>query len=110
LLAALFDAKDVEQAAADFHLALADGLAGWLIVAAREQQTRVACLGGGCFHNRILRERILTRLDQAGLRVCLPSVMGCGDAGLAIGQAWIAARQQAAISDNAPAEETMSCA
>jgi len=94
LLAALFDAGDVEQAAAGFHLALADGLADWLIAAAREQQTRTACLGGGCFFNRILRERVLARLSHAGLHTYLPHVMGCGDAGLAIGQAWVAARQQ----------------
>jgi hydrogenase maturation protein HypF len=120
LLSALFDAEDVDQAAAGFHLALADGLSGWLIDAARHQQTRIACLGGGCFHNRILRERIIDRLTHAGLHVFLPpgrpkaksgpfggqrttrseeawgpflpGAMGCGDAGLAVGQAWVAAR------------------
>jgi hydrogenase maturation protein HypF len=111
LLAALFDAADAEQAAAGFHLALADGLAGWLIAAARHRHTRVACLGGGCFFNRILRERMLDRLTQAGLQAYLPGTMGCGDAGLAIGQAWIAAQQQAiAISENFVTKEAATCA
>ena len=96
LLAALFDhAPDADAAAAGFHLALADGLADWLIAAARQRQTRIACLGGGCFYNRILRERMAQRLGQAGLQVYQPVAMGCGDAGLAIGQAWVAARQLA---------------
>jgi len=102
LLVALFDAGDVEQAAAGFHLALADGLADWLIAAAREQQTRTACLGGGCFFNRILRERVLARLSQAGLHTYLPHVKGCGDAGLALGQAWVAARQQTDPKETTP--------
>jgi hydrogenase maturation protein HypF len=109
LVAALFDAGDVPHAAAGFHLALADGLADWLIAAARDRQTRIACLGGGCFFNRILRERVLSRLHLAGLQAYLPGAMGCGDAGLAIGQAWVAAQQQAAISTNALAEEATSC-
>jgi hydrogenase maturation protein HypF len=105
LAAALFDAGDAERAAAGFHLALADGLAGWLIAAARERRTRIACLGGGCFFNRILRERLCSRLQDAGLQTLLPGERGCGDAGLAIGQAWVAA--QTAI--HTP-EETASCA
>ncbi|MDR2215599.1 MAG: carbamoyltransferase HypF [Nevskiaceae bacterium] len=102
LLAALFDAQDIARAAAGFHLAFADGLAGWLIAAARQRRTRTVCLGGGCFHNRILRARLLARLNQAGLQVYLPSATDCGDAGLAIGQAWVAAQQATAtLTDNA---------
>ncbi|MDR1969363.1 MAG: carbamoyltransferase HypF [Burkholderiaceae bacterium] len=126
LLAALFDAGDVAQAAAGFHLALADGLADWLIAAARDRQTRIACLGGGCFFNRILRARVLARLSQAGLQAYLPGAMGCGDAGLAVGQAWVAAhavRRSCALPlagaeeipfsftlDNPLPEETAPCA
>jgi hydrogenase maturation protein HypF len=93
LLAALFDAPDTDAAAAGFHLALADALAAWAIAAARAHATGTVCLGGGCFFNRILRERVLARLHEAGLRAWLPAEQGCGDAGLALGQAWVAAQQ-----------------
>jgi hydrogenase maturation protein HypF len=93
LLAQLFDAANTDRAAAGFHLALADALAEALIKAAAQCQTRIATLGGGCFFNRILRERVIQRLTSAGLAVYLPGPQGCGDAGLAIGQAWVAAQQ-----------------
>ncbi|MDR2155576.1 MAG: carbamoyltransferase HypF [Burkholderiaceae bacterium] len=110
LLGALFDAADTQRSAAGFHLALADGLADWLIAAARERQTRIACLSGGCFFNRILRERILASLTKAGLQAYLPGAMGCGDAGLAIGQAWVAAQQPAtAATENTIKEESAIC-
>jgi hydrogenase maturation protein HypF len=108
----LFDAKDTARAAAGFHLALADALADWLIRAAQQRNIRAVCLGGGCFHNRILRTWMLTRLNQAGLQTFLPNAMGCGDAGLAIGQAWVAAQQlqATAIPDNTFTQEAVSCA
>lgn len=95
LLAALLDATadDVDAAAAGFHLALADALATWAIQAANARNCRIVCLGGGCFFNRILRERMLMHLQAAGLRVLQPIEKGCGDAGLALGQAWVAAQQ-----------------
>ncbi len=95
LFAALFDtpAGRVDEAAAGFHLALADALARWAAQAALEHGTRTVCLGGGCFFNRVLRERVSQRLREADLSVWLPGPTGCGDAGLALGQAWVAARQ-----------------
>jgi hydrogenase maturation protein HypF len=109
LLAQLFDAADIDAAAAGFHLALADVLADALINAAAERQTRVATLGGGCFFNRILRERLIQRLTAAGLAVYLPGKQGCGDAGLAIGQAWVVA-QQLGSARHILIEENASCA
>ena len=109
-LAQLFDAPDVDAAAAGFHLALADALAQALIGAARPRGIRTAALGGGCFFNRILRERTVRRLVDAGLTVYLPGPPGCGDAGLAIGQAWVAAQQLARPTTQTPALETVPCA
>jgi len=105
LMPALFDAAPdgVDAAAAGFHLALADALAEWAVRAAQERCSRDVCLGGGCFFNRILRERVTTRLQAAALRVHRPLDKGCGDAGLALGQAWVAAQQLAAT---APQEHT----
>ena len=95
LFTALLDvpADGVDAAAARFHLALADALAHWAAQAALEHGTRTVCLGGGCFFNRVLRERVCRRLQAAGLTVHLPGRAGCGDAGLALGQAWVAAMQ-----------------
>ena len=106
LMPALFDAcaDGVDAAAAGFHLALADALADWAIRAARAQGIATVCLGGGCFFNRILRERVTNRLQAAALRVHRPLDKGCGDAGLALGQAWVAAQQLAAAA--APQETT----
>lgn len=87
------NADDVGTAAAGFHLAFADALARWAESAALGQGCTVVCLGGGCFANRILRERVTARLQSAGLAVLSPRVNSCGDAGLALGQAWVALRQ-----------------
>ena len=48
------------------------------------------CFGLG-FSARILAERLRTGLARAGLQVLEAGAAGCGDAGLALGQAWIAA-------------------
>ncbi|MGM9427417.1 Kae1-like domain-containing protein [Hydrogenophaga sp. MI9] len=109
VLAQLFDAPDADAAAAGFHLAMADALADALIAAAHARGTRTAALGGGCFFNRILRERVEQRLTSARLTVVQTGAKGCGDAGLAIGQAWVAA-QTLAPSQQPSVEETLSCA
>ena len=85
-------ATELDAAAAGFHLALADALADWAHRAARQQGCATVCLGGGCFFNRILCERVTVRLQSAGLAVLRPEAHSCGDAGLALGQAWVAQR------------------
>ncbi|OGA99232.1 MAG: hydrogenase maturation protein HypF [Burkholderiales bacterium RIFCSPHIGHO2_12_FULL_69_20] len=111
LMPALFDTgpDGVDAAAAGFHLALADALADWAVRASSERSSRDVCLGGGCFFNRILRERITERLEAANLRVHRPLDKGCGDAGLALGQAWVAAQQWAATPQNISSKETEPC-
>ena len=84
-------AAEVDAAAAGFHLALADGLVAWAMAAAQAHGVGAVCLGGGCFFNRVLSERVTTGLQQAGLTVLRQHTPGCGDAGLALGQAWVAA-------------------
>ena len=91
----------VDRAAAGFHLALADGLAQAAIEAARGPSARTDAVGdvvtgGGCFANALLRARIGERLRGAGLRMHAVDPRRCGDAGLALGQAWVAASAVAA--------------
>ena len=85
-------ASETDAAAAGFHLALADALADWAHRAARLHGCATVCLGGGCFFNCILCERMTARLQSAGLVVLRPQAHSCGDAGLALGQAWVAQR------------------
>lgn len=96
LLGELFDlAASGPQAqargAAMFHLALAGGLAHSAIQLAHRHGTHCVVLGGGCFVNQVLTNRLVGALESAGLRVLQAPGAGCGDAGLALGQAWVAA-------------------
>jgi hydrogenase maturation protein HypF len=96
LVADLFSVEegDLEQTArgaARFHLGLVNGLADSAIAAARRCGTRTVVLGGGCFFNKVLLVRLSAALSDAGLVVLRPEGVGCGDAGLALGQAWVAA-------------------
>ena len=85
----------VDAAAARFHLTLADALCAHAVAQAHIQQLRDVALGGGCFFNRILKQRIVSQLETAGLNVLQAKKLSCGDAGLALGQAWVAARTMA---------------
>jgi len=121
LLAQLLDtpsnAAAVAAAAAWFHLALADALTDWVMLATEQTGVRTVCLGGGCFMNTLLARRVTSNLQQRGLRVLMPSAQSCGDAGLALGQAWVAAHGVggAAHTSTAPQAthhetESLSCA
>jgi hydrogenase maturation protein HypF len=117
LLATPSDAACVQAAAAWFHLALADALADWAALAAKQSGVRTVCLGGGCFLNQLLTSRITSSLQQHGLSVFMPQNQSCGDAGLALGQAWVAAHEMAAAAHtpshsltNHPTTESSSCA
>jgi hydrogenase maturation protein HypF len=85
----------VDEAAARFHLTLADALCTHAVAQAHLHQVRDVVLGGGCFFNRILTQRMTSKLESAGLNVLQTKYLSCGDAGLALGQAWVAARATA---------------
>lgn len=103
VVADLFDVpRDDEaaraRAALRFHHALADGLADAAVRAAHERGIETVVFGGGCFLNRVLSERLAMQLQAAGLAVHAPRQAPCGDAGLALGQAWVAACSVAAAA------------
>ena len=112
LIAALFDApaEACDEAAAGFHAALAASLAGWAAAAARRRGVATVCLGGGCFANVLLTERVTQWLQAQGLRVLRPRQQACGDAALALGQAWVASRQLGAAVTAPTLEERLTCA
>jgi hydrogenase maturation protein HypF len=86
------DPSAVVDAAARFHLTLADALCAYVVAQAQVHKLRDVALGGGCFLNRVITERIVLQLQAVGLNVLQTKNLSCGDAGLALGQAWVAAR------------------
>jgi hydrogenase maturation protein HypF len=91
LVCACLAVGDPGRAAALFHIGLAAALTRAASTAARAAATRTVVLGGGCFFNRVLSTRLVAGLEAAGLVVQRVQGPGPGDAGLALGQAWIAA-------------------
>lgn len=92
------EGRQQAEGAALFHVALADGLARWAVRAAHEHDVDTVVLGGGCFMNRVLSTHVVQGIDRLsrlqgrpGLRVLQAQALSCGDAGLALGQAWVAA-------------------
>jgi hydrogenase maturation protein HypF len=82
----------VDAAAARFHLTLAAALAGYARDMAEKYGLHDVVLGGGCFFNKILKLAIVSQLEHVGLRVWCAQALSTGDAGLALGQAWVAAQ------------------
>lgn len=111
LLTRLFELADAGQAgegAAVFHLALAAALADWVM----QHSTGLAvALGGGCFANRLLSTQLSQLLRDHGLTVYTAQSVTCGDAGLAVGQAWVA-RHWPDLNTSAalPLEDKPTCA
>ena len=91
IVASLFDEADAGRGAARFHLALSQALVAAAIGAARRAGSTAVALGGGCLFNRLLSAGLEAGLTTAGLRVARPQGVSPGDAGLALGQAWVAA-------------------
>jgi hydrogenase maturation protein HypF len=108
---ALCEVHDAGEGAALFHRGLAQALADAAIAAARTQGIDQVALGGGCFLNRLLTQQLVSRLQAAGLAVQQPRTVGCGDAGLALGQAWAAAQALAGAQPARPhRQESPTCA
>ncbi|HOE40255.1 MAG TPA: carbamoyltransferase HypF [Rhodoferax sp.] len=105
----LADPASVGEAAARFHLTLSTALAQQTMRAAKQHSIADIALGGGCFFNQILKTHLTMQLENAGLRVWHPQTISCGDAGLALGQAWVAAQQLHADHAATPQPESNSC-
>jgi hydrogenase maturation protein HypF len=90
LLVALADELNVARGAARFHVTLSAALAEWGARAAARTGLDTVALSGGCLHNRILAQRLGAALRAQGLVVLEAKRLSPGDAGLALGQAWVA--------------------
>jgi hydrogenase maturation protein HypF len=88
---ALCAGGDPRALARGFHETVAALLAEGAIRAARAQGLDRAVLSGGCFANGLLLRLTAERLRAKGLEVFLHREVPCGDGGLALGQAVVAA-------------------
>ena len=91
LLDRLASCTDRVKGANLFHGTLIAALAQWASEAAHGNGVRMVTLGGGCFLNRVLTAGLVERLRQQGLHPLTAVKVSPGDAGLSLGQAWIAA-------------------
>jgi hydrogenase maturation protein HypF len=73
--------------AARFHNALVEGI----VRVAEEAGQRQVALTGGCFQNRLLSERAMSRLAAAGFEVLVHRQVPANDGGLSLGQITVAA-------------------
>lgn len=89
LLTVLADESDPRRGANLFHGTFAAALADWCQRLAPPPLP--IALGGGCFLNTVLCGLLIPTLSQRGYRVLTAQRLSCGDAGLSLGQAWIAA-------------------
>lgn len=82
--------------AARFHKALARAIAAMAVKLARRNDDGpprfdTVALSGGCFHNRILLEQTVSRLEAREFKVLTHARVPANDGGVALGQATIAA-------------------
>ncbi len=91
LLSQIAKENSQREAAVLFHAALVAGLAEWTAQTAKRAGLKAVALAGGCFLNHILVTELKIALEAKSLRVLVPRVLPPNDAGISLGQAWIAA-------------------
>lgn len=91
-LGALTEEKDSAAGAAKFHATLVAAMAEWALRAAEDAGIGIIACGGGCFLNKVLSTGLRARIEGTGLRMIEARQVSPGDAGIALGQAWIAQR------------------
>ena len=94
LLERLAACTDTEKGANLFHGTLIEAMSAWALEAVESTGIRVVTLGGGCFLNKVLTGGLVQRLERKGLLVLTAAKVSPGDAGLSLGQAWIAANTE----------------
>ncbi len=86
--------ESVERIAVRFHETIARMLADSAALAGDLTRARTVALSGGCFCNRRLLARVVNLLEARGLRALYNRQVPCGDGGLSLGQAAVAAWYQ----------------
>jgi hydrogenase maturation protein HypF len=96
MIRALLEGGEPGRLARSFHEGLAELLGTAALRVAEEAGLDRVVLSGGCFANGLLLAGVGERLTRAGLKVYSHQVVPCGDGGLALGQAYVAAQASAA--------------
>jgi hydrogenase maturation protein HypF len=74
-----------------FHNGLVQGFVELAILLRNKTTLNRVCLSGGTFHNVYLAQRLEARLSEAAFEVFTQKEVPCGDGGLSLGQAVVAA-------------------
>ncbi|WP_044933796.1 carbamoyltransferase HypF [Pseudacidobacterium ailaaui] len=77
-----------------FHQGLVSSLANLVQAISQESGIKTVCLSGGCFLNEHLANGLVRSLKSNGFLVYTQSQVPCGDGGLSLGQAVIAAHSE----------------
>jgi hydrogenase maturation protein HypF len=77
-----------------FHLGFVDVLARTAALARGRTGLDRVCLSGGSFQNCFLSEHLQTRLEREGFQVFTHAEVPCGDGGISLGQAVVAAHRK----------------
>jgi hydrogenase maturation protein HypF len=77
-----------------FHLGFVDVLARMAELARARTGLDRICLSGGSFQNCFLAEHLQGRLEQEGFQVFSHTEVPCGDGGISLGQALVAAHRK----------------
>jgi hydrogenase maturation protein HypF len=95
---------------ARFHRGLAQVIVRMAVQLCEAHQVRTVALGGGVFQNKVLTERVLQGLHDAGLQALMPQHVPSNDGGLAWGQALIALARHTASATTTTPQRTAPCA
>jgi len=74
-----------------FHGTLAAALLDWVERAVHKTSVTQVALCGGCFFNKVLRDRLVQGMIAKGITPLLPKLLSVGDPAIALGQAYAAA-------------------
>jgi len=88
MIAPLLSTRDPAVVASRFHATLVHAI----VMMAEKRGARTVALSGGCFQNARLAEATIAALGERDVEVLLPERVPVNDGGLALGQAWLAAR------------------
>jgi hydrogenase maturation protein HypF len=100
IIADILDGISVPVISAKFHNTLAEMMVS---VARRVGEQRVV-LSGGCFQNKYLTERAISRLRHEGFSVYWHQRVPTNDGGISLGQTMAAARQMDAMTEGSKTE------
>lgn len=73
-----------------FHGTLIAALHNWVLDYSHKKMLTTVLLSGGCFLNKILTEGLTQALSASGINVLTSKLAPPNDAGISLGQAWVA--------------------